>query len=165
MSVRVTALVAFSLLAASASNGEGAAALTETQAADKVADLVRQSRKQANRRQLDRIEEAQLREFACKRAASGAKLWHTGCDPSSQKADVIDCFSYSTSDPAQAIPQLLSWANQDARDPRRFAIGVCAQPNGGIGEAQYWVEIRKYMGPAKSFFWRAGYSLAHLWSR
>lgn len=164
MSGHVAALIVFLLLAASSSNSGVPTALTERQVADKVAELVQQSRKQANRRQLDRIEEPQLRDAACKRAASGAKSWRNGCDLPSHNA-AIDCFSYSTSDPAQAIPELVSWANQDARDPRRFAIGVCAQPSGSHGETQYWIEMRTYMGPAKSFFWRTGYGLAHLWSR
>ena len=152
------------LWAAPRSPGQESGSSAEKQAADKVAEEVQHAREQAKLGKLIRIEDAHVRENACARAESGAASWQMGCGVFARNG-VIDCFSYSTSDPSQVVPELLAWATHESRDPRRFAVGVCATPTTENGGERYWVEVNSYMGATKSFFWRAGYTLAHLWSR
>lgn len=158
------------LLAAPGSSGQEAGSSAEKQAADKVAEEVQHAREQAKLAQLIRIEDPHLRENAWARAKSGATSWHMGCgmldrNGASDRNGVIDCFSYSTSDPSQVEPELLVWAKHESRNPRRFAVGVCVTPATENQGERYWVEVNSYMGATKSFFWRAGYTLSHLWSR
>ena len=152
------------LLAAPGSSGQEAGSSAEKQAADKVAEEVHHAREQAKLAQLIRIEDPHVRENACARAKSGAGSWQMGCGAFA-RAGVIDCFSYSTPDPSQVEPELLTWAKHESREPRRFAVGVCVMPATENGGERYWIEVNSYMGATKSFFWRTGYTLAHLWSR
>ena len=153
-----------SLLLLSAARGQESGSSAEMQAADKVAEEVQQVRAQAKLTELIRIEDPHARENACARAKSGATSWQMGCGAFARNG-AIDCFSYPTSDPNQVEPELLVWAKHESRDPRRFAVGVCAAPTAENREERYWIEVNSYMGATKAFFWRTGYTLTHLWSR
>ena len=141
-------------------------AVAEKNAADTVALLVQHARKQGNLPELSRIEDPRLREDACARAKKDATSWQMGCGTFVKDAAVLSCFSYSTPDPSQPVPELLAWATQhESRDPRRFAVGVCSLHSAQNPQERYWIEVGSYMSGTKSFFWRAGWGLAHLWSR
>jgi hypothetical protein len=152
------------LCAAPRSSGQESGPSAERQAADKVAEAVQHAREQSKLAELIRIEDPHVRENACARAKNAATSWQMGCGAFARNG-VIDCFSYSTSDPSHVEPELLVWAKHESRDPRRFAVGVCATPATENGAERYWIEVNSYMGATKSFFWRTGYTLAHLWSR
>jgi len=136
----------------------------EKQAAEKVAEEVHRARAEAKLTKLVRIEDPRVRENACARAKTEATSWQMGCGAFARDG-VIDCFSYSTSDPARVEPELVTWAKHESRDPRRFAVGVCTAPAPDNRGEKYWIEVNSYMGATKSFFWRTGYALSHLWSR
>jgi hypothetical protein len=146
------------------SPGQEPPSSAEKQAADKVAEEVHRARAEAKLIKLVRIEDPRVRENACARAKTEATSWQMGCGAFARNG-VIDCFSYSTSDPARVEPELLTWAKHESRDPRRFAVGVCTAPAPDNRGEKYWIEVNSYMGATKSFFWRTGYALSHLWSR
>ena len=155
------------LLAASeVAQAQESSSVAEKNAADAVARLVQQARQQGKLPELSRIEDPRLREGACERAKEDATSLQMGCGAFVQDAAVLSCFSYSTPDPSHPIPELLSWTTQRQRgDPRRFAVGVCALHTPQNPQERYWVEVASYMGTTKSFFWHAGWVLAHLWSQ
>jgi hypothetical protein len=139
----------------------------EQQAGDAVASLVHEIRSWNKLPALERIEDPFLQEKACARAKKGTTSWEMGSEVAVRNGAVtLLQLSYSTTDPRHPTPQLESWARErDSRDPRRFAVGICLVSTAENPEGRYWIEIETYMGATKSFFYRAGSTLARLWTR
>jgi hypothetical protein len=159
--------VSVMLFAAQATHAQQTEAAMEKQAADSVANLVKQIRSQNKLPELKRIEDPVLREDACAHAAKGAASWETGTGVVVRNGAVsLAHISYSTSAPSSSAPKLESWVTEnDPREPRRFAVGVCLVRTAETPEGKYWIELGTYKGAAQSFFYRTGEAVAHLWSR
>jgi hypothetical protein len=138
----------------------------ESRAANTVAHNVEEIRSQNKLPQLARMEDPQLRDSACKRAEDGTKSWRKGSLVVVRNGAVtLANFSYSTPDLNQKDPQFELWVRDEMRDARRFAVGVCLVPNSQEPGGRYWIEVASYMGATKSFFYRTGLGVAHLWSK
>lgn len=139
----------------------------EKQAGGTVANLVQQVRSQNKLPQLERIEDSNLHEEACARAQSGGTSWKTSSAVVVRNGAVtLSRISYSTPDAAFRPPELVSWAaRNEGGQPRRFAVGVCLVRSTNDPEGRYWIEVLTYMGATKSFFYRSGLALAHLWAK
>ena len=162
----LTAAALLLLAGSERAQGQQALSATEKNAADAVAMLVQQTRQQAGLQELSRIDDPRLREDACARAKKEVTSWQVGCGGFVQDGAVLSCFSYSTPGPSQPVPELLQWVTRQERgDPRRFAVGACFVNTPESPQGRYWIEVGLYMSATKSFFWRAGWSLARLWSR
>jgi hypothetical protein len=142
-------------------------ATLEQQAGDAVASLVHEIRNRNKLPALERIENPFLHEKACARAKKGTTSWEVGTEVAVRNGAVtLLQIAYSTTDPRHPTAQLESWARErDTRDPRRFAVGTCLVSTAENPEGRYWIEIETYMGATKSFFYRAGSTLARLWTR
>ena len=113
----------------------------EKKAEESVAKLIESLRKQKGLSKLGLIHDAHLREDACESAkrgqgtgalnsAPGGKIWI----PSGVLGDVgnLSRFSYQTSNPAEAPPDLQKWATLSdywGREPKRFPA-----PSGTISD-------------------------------
>ncbi len=139
----------------------------EMKTGDAVANLVREARNRSKLPGLQRIEDPHLHDEACARANTRTTVWTTSSAVVVRNGAVtLSRLSYSTSEAARRTPELLSWATENERgEPRRFAVGVCFARSTEDPEGRYWIEVVTYMGGTKSFFYRTGLGLAHLWSR
>ena len=138
----------------------------ERRAADSVAAQADQIRTQNNLPRLARIIDSHLHEDACKRAADGSDSWRKGDGVFVRDGAVtLSYFSYSTKDPTHIEPQFESWVRYEMRDASRFAVGVCLVRSPQDPDGRYWIDVISYMGATKSFFYRAGLGVAHLWSK
>ena len=138
----------------------------ESRAADTVAAEVDQIRSQNNLPKLARINDPHLHEDSCKRAQDGAKSWRKVDGVFVRDGAVtLSHFSYSTEDPTHVEPEFESWARHEMRDARRFAVGVCLVTSSQEPDGRYWIDVISSMGATKSFFYRAGLGVAHLWSK
>jgi hypothetical protein len=130
--------------------------IREKDAADAVAKLVLEERRQAHLSKLHRIEDPGLRADACERARQGnVRTWE---GPSSHgKVGIISGVEYSTSDPRQPLPELLSFATRKEHwEAHRFGVGVCLLNTTTEASVRYWITIASYEGAFKSL-------LDHLW--
>jgi hypothetical protein len=138
----------------------------EKKAEESVAKLIESLRKQKGFSKLGLIHDAHLREDACESAkrgqgtgalnsAPGGKIWI----PSGVFGDVgnLSTFSYQTSNPAEAPPDLQKWATLSdywGREPKRFGVGVCFANTTAHLEGTYWIDVGYYMSAIKTFLYR-----------
>ena len=138
----------------------------ESRVADTIAAKVNQIRSQNNLPLLARIKDPHLHGDSCKRAENGSKSWQKGNGVFVRDGAVtLSQFSYSTKDPTHIEHQFESWVRYEMRDARRFAVGVCLVSSGEDPDGRYWIDVVSSMGATKSFFYRAGLGVAHLWSK
>lgn len=138
----------------------------EKKAEESAAKLIESLRQRKGLPKLSRIHDARLREDACESAkhghgtggfhlAPGGKLWI----PSGLFGDVgnLSTFSYQTSNPTEAPPDLQEWATLSdywGRKPRRFGVGVCFVRTTAHPEGTYSIDIGYYMSAIKTFLYR-----------
>lgn len=138
----------------------------EKKAEESVAKLIDSLRNKKGLSKLGPIHDAHLREDACESAkrghgtgalnsAPGGKIWI----PSGVFGDVgnLSTFSYQTSNPAEAPPDLQKWATLSdywGREPKRFGVGVCFAKTTAHPEGTYWIDVGYYMSAIKTFLYR-----------
>jgi hypothetical protein len=145
-------ILALSLALSSASAQQSAAA-AEKGAADSVSSLVTERRLHGGLSKLRRIEDPHLRANACERAQrDDTRTWE---GVSGAKAGYISGVAYSTADPVQSIPELLSFATRKEHwEAHRFAVGVCFVRTSEYPEGRYWIDVASYISAVATFFER-----------
>ena len=126
----------------------------EKAAANAVAKLVEESRKEKGLPKLRRISDHHLQQDACDRARKGDQSsgQSTGIGPP-EKVGMMSALWYSTLDPNQPPPELLKWGKGPGprySQPHRFAVGVCVVSTPEHPEKRYWIDVGTYMGAIES---------------
>jgi hypothetical protein len=127
--------------------------VAEKNAAESVARLVLETRRQSKLSKLGRIEDTQLRADACKRAQrDDTRTWEGAI---SGKVGSISGVAYATTDPSRPVPELLSFAvRKEHWEAHRFAVGVCFVQNSEYPAGKYWIDVGSYMSAIEAFFQR-----------
>jgi hypothetical protein len=155
-------LIATVLLSvASVAAAQQSTAEKEKAAADEVAKIVRQTRREHQLSHLWRISDRRLRKSACQSAAADDLSEGVSWGSSSDKVGTLSIVRYSTANIQEPSAKLLEWATlRPAREmeiggseAHRFAVGVCYVQNAKHPEGRYWICAAKYMGAIKSFFY------------
>lgn len=138
----------------------------ENKAEESVANLAESLRQQKGLPNLTRIHDTHLREDACESAKRGHGTGALNSAPggrilipSGVFGDVgnLSTFSYQTSNPAEAPPDLQKWATLSdywGREPKRFGVGVCFAKTTAHPEGTYWIDVGYYMSAIKTFLYR-----------
>ncbi len=126
----------------------------EKVAANAVAKLVENVRKENGLSRLRRISDHHLRRDACSRAKKGNKSTgqSSGIGPP-EKVGMMSALWYSTLDPNQPPPELLKWAKGPGpqySQPHRFAVSVCLVTTAEDSEDRYWIDVGTYMSAIES---------------
>ncbi len=126
----------------------------EKVAANAVAKLVENARKENGLPRLRRISDHHLRQDACSRAKKGDKSsgQRDGIGPP-EKVGMMSALWYSTLDPNHPPPELLRWAKDPApqySQPHRFAVSVCLVRTAEDSDERYWIDVGTYMSAIES---------------
>ena len=156
-SVFVVTLVAFFFVSVPRSGAQVPSPVTEKEAGDKVATLVAEARRQNGLPKLKRIDDPHLRADACERAQrNDVRTWVGAVGG---RVGYISGVAYSTTDPSQPVPELLSFATRKEHwEAHRFAVGVCFVQTAQSPAGRYWVDVESYMGAIQTFFQRPFWS-------
>ena len=147
-------LVATLALASQMGLAQQPLSVKEKVAANAVAKLVEDTRRESGLRRLRRISDHYLRQDACSRAKKRDKSsgQSTGIGPP-EKVGMISALWYSTLDPNHPPPELLKWAKgPEAKysQPHRFAVSVCLVRTAADSEERYWIDVGTYMSAIES---------------
>jgi hypothetical protein len=152
-------LAAALILVSQIAIAEQTSAERERAAADDVARIVQQVRRQNGLSKLRRIRDQQLRTETCERGKHDDESASIAGGSSWNKAGTISYVRYSTSNPQEPSPKLLEWAaRKDSEEQagwraHRFAVGICFIQDARHPEGRYWICVSKYLGAIKSFFY------------